>query len=85
MLKDQNDDDENHNSTLSKLVQQIWNLLLKIVGIRCVHNKLTNQIGKLKTLFKKGLGPLVPLPDTVGIVNYELPRKFPKYPLVGVS
>ena len=34
MLKD---DDENHNSTLSKLVPQIWNLLLKIVRIRCVH------------------------------------------------
>ena len=81
MLKD---DDENHNSTLSKLVPQIWNLLLKIVRIICVHIQI-DQLNHFGKLIAKGLGPLVPLLDTDGTVNYELRRKFPKYPLVGVS
>ena len=85
MLKDPNDDDENHNSTLSKLVPQIWNLLLKIIRIRCVHIQIDLQYWQTYSHFQKGFGPPVPLLDTEGIVNYELRRKFPKYPLVGVS
>ena len=40
--------------------------------------------GALPPPFPKRFGPpILPLTDTDGIVNYELRRKFPKYPLVG--
>ena len=64
---------------------------LSCQSIKCqlgelTYDEETNTLARsrsLSTTFCKRFGPPIPLTDTDGIVNYELRRKFPKYPLVG--